>query len=604
MASPLSSPQEPSAFRGLPFAVRLHFGGRMSSYTRTLRRFSTDPAQAEIDETYIQEYRPCALEFVAQGGPPPEDARLYMDGFDVLVDEGLAEEDGRVYLPCGRTVWIQPGDDEGDRRGSGYPWIPGNYRIEVRWQGRSYYTVVEVRPKDLSRDQLRLMREELERWVVGLTLDIVRRNQGMGRTVLDAQLPPRFYQYQLLERHFPKISAALQDIVRKPKHEVRKVHRVVRAETTHHRDERSYRWRHSAAGYARNGASASGRARFVLAPDSEVHYDLPENRWIRRIVSDLMATIDDIVAALERLMHPDDKVRRQVEREKERQLAAIRRLQSRLRAVLTEPVFRQVADVAGPLPLTPAMQRDGRYRALYRFWSDLKSHFDPHTGASFAYQWKKTDLLWEYWVFVRVIEALKQLGFTPTGGWVFEQPWKFPDRVYIPTIPEGTRVTLERGGERIDVFYADKLPTFRDEAVAAGARLYALGRHNWPDIRLDYYENGVYQYSLIGEAKYRKLRTMVPSAVERNPARWQGTIEQLRAYRDAVYLVDDGSRRPVDEVFVLYPGDEENPLIYASPVEITFVQLVPGRPDTHFVELLAQRWPIVTGAPLGAPAGA
>src|SRR5690606_18204777 len=121
-----------------------------------------------------------------------------------------------VYLPCGGRVRIQ-GDDESEGRGAGrYPWIPGNYRVKVQWDGRSYYTVIRVRAKDLSERELHLMREELERYVVGLALDLVRRNQGMAGDPLAGRLPPRFYQYQLLEQHFPQIHAALQDIVRKP----------------------------------------------------------------------------------------------------------------------------------------------------------------------------------------------------------------------------------------------------------------------------------------------------------------------------------------------------------------------------------------------------
>lgn len=186
--------------RDLPFVVRLRF----RKYTQALRNFTLDPRQANIDETSLLEYVPCTLEFAAVSSPPPSDARLYIDGFDALVDADnvLKVDDDRVYLPCGASMHIQgsdaqPGDHFSDDE-SNYPWIPGNYRVEVQWDGQTYHTVLCVKPKNLNDEQLRLMRVELEEHVVGLTLDIIRKNQGIGRGEFATELPLRFYQYQLL----------------------------------------------------------------------------------------------------------------------------------------------------------------------------------------------------------------------------------------------------------------------------------------------------------------------------------------------------------------------------------------------------------------------
>lgn len=604
--------------RRLPFEVRLHFNQRGNPFTRPLRNFTDDPAEAEIDETFLVEYSPCAVEFTALEDAPPDNARLYIDGFDALVDsDSLLADDDRVYVPCGTMIQIQ--GYEPDEAGPGrserpmiYPWIPGNYRVEVTWGDRSYHTILHVRPKDLDYSQLQLMRDELERYVVGLTLDLIRKNQGIGRSDIATELPVRFYQYQVLEKYFHQIRSALLDIVRQPKQVVRRVHEVVPFHANLRRDDRSYRWMHSAAGHARNGGHARWEPRFALAPESSVHYDIPENRWIKRIVEDLIAVIDEIARVIEDMPTGSDADAYR-EQEKLRRVKEVRRLQPLLRAVLSAPVLKEVKSERGWLPYTPAMQRDGRYRTVYRFWRDLQSHSEVRVDASFEYQWKRTDVLWEYWTFVRTIEALKELGFEPVSGWIYDERWRFPERVFIPVIAEGTRVVMARGEETVEVHYAARLPTFRDEAKATGSFLYVDGTdHNCPDIRLDYYSDGEYRYSVVVEAKYRKKHHIWDETVARRRTRWTKIMNQLQAYRTGIGPVHDKSRRTVEEVIALYPGhkdDRDSQPVYQATDDITLIKLVPGQSNREYVERLARYWGEpqrgqTDGTAPAAPAGA
>lgn len=86
----------------LPFVVQLKSG----SIARPFRNFTTDALAAEIDETQLEEFMPWELEFLSLSGPPPEVARLYVDGFDALVDtdDVLQMDNGRIYIPCGTKV--------------------------------------------------------------------------------------------------------------------------------------------------------------------------------------------------------------------------------------------------------------------------------------------------------------------------------------------------------------------------------------------------------------------------------------------------------------------------------------------------------------------
>lgn len=579
--------------RNLPFEVRIHFNQRDRPFTRTLRNFTDDPDAADIDETRLLEYTPCALELVALSGDPPDDARLYIDGFDALVDaDDLLTDDGRVYMPCGTKVQIQGTEHVEDESGRTstemiYPWIPGNYRVEVRWDGRTYHTVLPVHARNVDSRQLQLMRDELERYVVGLTIDLIRKNQGIGRTDVEAALPVRFYQYQLLAEHFATIDVILQDIVRKPKHDVRRTYEVVLSQNDSRRDHRSYRWANSFEGAARNFGRMGARARYALAPQSAVYYDLPENQWVKKILENLLEITDEITLAIERHSRTAGNVADYSTQRHSERFKRIRRIQSRLRAVLTELTVRGVRSSRDPLPYTPAMQRDGRYRALYKFWWDLQNHSEVRVDASFEYQWKKTDLLWEYWTFVRTIEALKQLGFEPTSGWIFDQKWRFPERVLIPTIPDGTKVVMTRGDETIAVHYSDRLPNFRDEAEAVGSLLYVEGPHNWPDVRLDYIRAGKYEYSVVVEAKYRRARNIWRKELTRERRFWTAVMNQLQAYASDIGFVRDRRARAVEEVIALYPGDTDFEPVYQPVDGISLIQLKPGGTDDHYVEHIA-----------------
>ncbi len=564
----------------VPFAVRFHFWpGSPNSRTESLGNFTDEEAEADVDRVTLTEYWDCELEFASLTGDTPSDAKLYIDGLDALTHRSLVTEGGRTFIRCGTRIEIQ------NHEKTDFPWIPGSYRVQVDWNGTSYYTVLYVKPKNMDDGQLRLMREELEEYVVGLTLDLVRRNQGIGQSRLASKLPIRFYQYQLLEKHFAQLNGVFHDLLRRPKHEVRKVHEVLPANRGYEQDRMGYRWFHSFAGQSRNGGQTGTAARVVLAPQRIVDYDLPENRWTKKILLSFIEILDGIAEAVEASMQEDGW---EAIREAERQIATVRRLQSRFRTVLSHPLFEQVNLVHGPLPYTPALRRDGRYRSLYQFWWNLVHHTELRVDASFEYQWKKTDLLWEYWSFVKTLQALQRMGFEAVSGWIYDERWRFPEQVFIPSIPAGTRVTMVRGTERIEVAYDAVLPHSPATAKAIGSVVYVEGRHDRPDVRVDYYHNEQYRYSVVVEAKYRKAHHIWNQAAGDQHSAWTQTMHQLRSYRTDIALAEDDMQRAVKNVVVLHPERGNLPSVHNTGQHISLVHLTPGSDDSHYAEYLEE----------------
>ncbi|HHV45083.1 MAG TPA: DUF2357 domain-containing protein [Firmicutes bacterium] len=571
----------------LPFSLALVLHPEGERRVLNLEKFTTDEASAEVS-AYFLEYTDCDLEFRAIE-EPPEEAWVTIDGFDALFNtqrEGLVDRYGRLVLCCNHTLPIQRHNE------SEFPWIPGNYRVEVRWGDVSYFTVLNVRPKHFKAERLEIMRQELEEYVVGLTLDLIRKNQGLGHGELASFMPARYYQYQLLEKYFPTLNAALADVVTRPNHAVRKQYEVTDRPGQRPKDARSYRWQSSHRGYARNGGNGPNQ-RFALVPRSTVDYDLPENRWAKKIVSSFIEIMHEIAESIEQLLERREELPQIARVKAEQQLATVQRLQARLRSVLAEPFFQEVC-AQGVCPYTPALQWDGRYRTLYRFWWDLLNHSHVQVNATFEYQWKKTDLLWEYWCLVKTLQALQSIGFTPESGWIYDHRWRFPDRVFIPSIPKGTKVLMRRGRETLAVYYEEELPTLRQTALDMGALLYLTSNHNLPDIRLDYAIDGQYQFSVIVEAKYRR-RWHIWRMDGVGNGTWTDTMHQLKDYL-SIRRTDDEMRRAVKELIVLYPKDQYfDVAVHETGTDIVLVQLQPGNSDHHYVKHLAQLWPPDSG---------
>ena len=112
----------------LPFSLALVLHPEGERRVLNLEKFTTDEASAEVS-AYFLEYTDCDLEFRAIE-EPPEEAWVTIDGFDALFNtqrEGLVDRYGRLVLCCNHTLPIQRHNE------SEFPWIPGNYRVEVRW---------------------------------------------------------------------------------------------------------------------------------------------------------------------------------------------------------------------------------------------------------------------------------------------------------------------------------------------------------------------------------------------------------------------------------------------------------------------------------------
>ena len=185
----------------LPFQVILYLGGTVNQFVQSynLSRFSLKQDEIVEEPINIIEYQPLEIEFIAVDSMNiPENAKMYLDGMDTIDMRVLWDWQGS-YIKCNQRLCLYNRNNPNME----YPWIPGFYRVAVVWGQERYYTMLQIKPRNVTDNQLTIMRNELEKTMRGIALEMVLRHKGIGSSDNLINLPERLYPYSLLEEQFP-----------------------------------------------------------------------------------------------------------------------------------------------------------------------------------------------------------------------------------------------------------------------------------------------------------------------------------------------------------------------------------------------------------------
>lgn len=584
----------------------LPFQLSFQQYNRVVEidRFSTDPDLDVEDVPELKENQELLLHFRSRD----EEAQFYMDGLEVLDERfGLEVDSHRMpfLLPQEEPWPLFKHTDEY------YPLIPGFYRIKVISQGVAWHTAVRIVPKELTVPEWETMRDELEAQLRGLAQDLIRKNMGLGDPLLQFLPPEHLFRFLVINKHFRVMMAALSDLRTRVNHRIRKSYRIVPANRAKSTDQETVRHRLT-------HPEETG----LKTPVREVDYDLLENRWVRHIVHVLSRYLDDITVSLQ-------EYTAQIEREIEefhvrfpaRELTAYLRERQRIRKDLDAYVDKALSMLHGvqmimtaewygevakkiPTSVSPVLLQDPRYRALYHLYRELKSEsLEVSLDTSYAYQWKRTDLLYEMWGFLKIVHMLtQQLHYEPVSGWLFDHRAD-GNKIFIPSLPEGTCIQLQKDDVRLHLHYNAEIPN-REDTDGARTPLYLLSSyHNRPDGRMDVFKDDVYLGSLILEFKYRPRYGRYPfwNVTPLSSAKRPVSTNQLIAYHgDSASTRFGGLKesrwssrtRPVYETWALYPRRTGDTLAdlneYFEGYHVRLLVLTPGDDNAQVVDQLTQ----------------
>lgn len=553
---------------------------------------------SEEDIPEVIENKRLELEFICED----ETARLYMDGLDTIPMRYLdIDEHDEAYLsPASTPLYLYNNQKYAPSADNYYPLIPGYYRIKVVVDDRSYYSWLKVQPKQISEEQWKSMRNNVEDTLHGLAQDLIRKNASIG---INESLPiplnilGRLY---VIKKDYWKWMNSLKAIEKDPRLRIQKEYNLLPEAKAGIIDQRSIRYR------SRHPESRD----FVYTPKHTQNFNLPENQWIKKIVRYIAKETNILLEYLEKYKA---KVEQEVKREK--RFHDDEHIQVRLKTNVLDELTeyerftRQVRNECFLILKTNWMEEvqstntiiiphvlhlDERYRQLYKLYRMLKTEeFSISLDTNYDYYWKRTDLLYEIWGFLQLIDGLQHesVGFEVVKGWIFDMDPN-TKTIHIPFLEGGTAIEFKKENIKLCLVYDEFIP-FKKEATTLDKPIFTNGSHNRPDVRMDIYYEEEYIGTIVIDLKYRPLRYIWDNS-SLQAVKQTDTMRQLISYRENMNssflyrnkIPNQWHRfRTVHEVWAVYPKHEANAQV-KSPMDnyqIRLMELTPleGKETFH-----------------------
>lgn len=511
-----------------------------------------------------------------------KEARLYLDALECCPSSNriMVDDEGFVYCTPGEEVIKLYRSD------SSYDALRVDVlQISVMCGLNSYFSFLKIAPKQLSLEEWKIMRDDLETEIQGLAQDIVRRNIGLGDEVKGLLPPDDLYAFLIINKNAHAIMSALLDIKDKPKYKLKKRYEEVDESKNREIDTETVKK------YLQRGAVNHT----LLVPRRDIVYDIQENRLLKKIVKaydeKLAHFIDVIYSTLnyrkQRLTrYPkhslyDEKYIQGLES----YLATAEKLKKITNIIKSAEWFQTVKNPEDMF-IPHSFAVDSRYGSLYRMYSEMnKRNFSVQLDPQYSYSWKKSSSLYEMWCYICICRSFLQ-EYTEVGLRV--QDIFMKDHLF-PFLKSGTKILLENEDSAVEIIYDSVLPKKSEQVKLYGHPLYITGKHTRPDICINMYskKSGWYVGSFIIECKYRSLKAF-----------WYGNTwssrEQIKAYHNDSksplffngFLDLFTSSRPVLHVFTFTPDifDERE----YSDDQVTLLTFRPTR-DRDIVEKVCER---------------
>lgn len=513
-------------------------------------------------------------------------ARLYMDTLDYY-QSSICEEDekGNIFISeSNERITLFQNAYDLEHNISHYPFVPGSYRIHVRIENKVYYAYLNVEPKQLSKQDLNDLRAEVEEMIENLAHDLIKHESAS----LDKSNPDNDVsvanQILRLMQDSGKLMGLIEEIKNSPRSKIAKIYhmeepskvRIIDQETIRHRlkhpdtQERMY------------------------VPKRLITHDLPENQVIIRAVQfflkigknaiDYLSSIIPYVEkGRESMLAPDrgnyhyyqgrDQNDNIVIRQTLQLDELIFQLKTMKKIVNSCTLFLKsdwVKEVLVHTSNTPSLYLDVRYRNLFQLYHELKNlKKQIKLDSNYAFFWKRTDLIYEMWGFIRLIKALqtKTIGFVPVQGWIYGNS-ELRENWIVPFLEEGTIIKFVHTDKNqlLNLVYDKPIPKYKKQTTYYNP-LYTEFPHNRPDARIDVYVDDMYKASFVIDFKYRPAQAIGSVSSYDNDHK---VYQQLLHYKkfDSPFVNQKFDFKvtekrsslmwePVQQVWVMYPNFQE-----------------------------------------------
>lgn len=472
-------------------------------------------------------------------------ARLYLEALDMLPRNNREMEydaEGRRYRrPAEEPFVLYQANCGVDAL------CVNRFEISVFCEHTWYYGSLQVLPKPMNIEEWNQMKEELEKEMVGLSQDLLRRSIGLERQRV-RELPPEIlHDFIVMKSSAQSVFAALTDIAKNPRCEIATQYKRVGNSRICRLDEKSMR---------RYATRAGSEATYEV-PEKVTKYDIQDNRLLKRMVLDYEKRLNRFLELLEEEYGAKVLQQNQLGKSVTEFYQLAQKLKKMTLLLRTKDWYLEVGDVMQPY-IPHSFIMDTRYNILYQMWLRGKQErFPMEFPGQPSYAWRQSSYLYEIWCYVKIVHLLAE------EFELEEESWNclFSERTWLPFLHEGSAIGLYNDEVSLKLVYDRPLSSssqdtnLKEPLYIAKTQEYSK-QHNRPDILIHVYDRKKEWYigAIVLECKYRKLNSFWNESNERS------SIGQLQAYynntRSEYLFGGKGKRlniRPVKKVIVLTP---------------------------------------------------
>lgn len=546
---------------GTHYNFKVNFHQLYNNEIKTLNFYETLNDISKKDLVEIEENRLITIQFNCEN----KDAKLYLDFLDEFPLDSFSEDSigiskDEIYIkPCKEEFPLYYNEGV-------CPFIPGIYEIRVKVEGKIYYSLFNVIGKNLTFDESNELKRELESEIDGISFEFVKRKFSFIDEELLKELPKELYAFLIIEKDFSNIMNSLMELKVRPNYKISNSYRVINEEKVRKIDNITMR------SYLNNSIKPG----FMKAPIKNIEYDLPENRWIKKIVCEMMTILNRFSRGVgevekEKLSNfsgneedlksklNEDRSLKLLKGIKELRIKADR-MRSSINILKSTDWYNSVGKVFGH-SIPHVLIQDSRYNILYRVYEKLHSEElkKEKENINFSLQWKRTDNLYEMWCYIKICKILRdELKYENIQGDIYT---KEKNKI-LQSLNKNTVVTFKKEEITLKFYYDSPIPRKSSETDFDEKPIFIKALNNRPDGRLDIYKNEIFLGSIIFEFKYRYREDIWKedwySSLDK------GIVKQLMAYGtscDSIFTLKKNGdlikeKTPfnsLQKVIVLYP---------------------------------------------------
>jgi hypothetical protein len=397
--------------------------------------------------------------------------------------------------------------------------LPGDHLVRIFYKGNYYYNIYSVNPRHVNELQLQFIRDYINSRIDGISynLNTFAQINRIKKNIIKSNYLNVIKTYK---ENFIILVKLLDEIIKSPLTELEKAY--MKGQNVKKQDIKTIRF-----SGRRNGGE---RLEIKKIPTLNSR----ENKILKAMLLNLYMELRDLEVFLNELKETKGDFN-----DYDFLIKDLRWMKNLLSKYIN--FFIDVDSTSKVIPLKSILMNSkyGKVYRLYRKLIDYKNYYQPN--------FKTTDLLYEYFVLLVVLDIIQKLGFN-----LEESDYKkLLSNKLNDEIPSGMGAIFTKGNLRLEVWYEKELYSLYQEALKNGSGFYTHASNKLPDIRIDFYKDNKYIKSYIIEVKYRRFGYLW-SDIENNE-----TMIQIKNYKTTVQYISKDLERPIfpiEKVIIIYPG--------------------------------------------------